>query len=174
MNTDDTNMTSPADSGPPDATQSDENRSADHAATPADAAGRADQVNDTADMVGSPNAEAAKYRRRLRDTETELTAARERIARYQRAEIERIAAGHLAVPADLFDIGKTDVSALLDNNDDPDQAKVHAAVQELLSTRPGLSKNARVPSVARHANYGQGYSGETARSGSNWSGLLKS
>ncbi|PXX59847.1 hypothetical protein DFR70_111234 [Nocardia tenerifensis] len=169
MNTDITNPTTPVISCPLDATLSDENVAADHKATLEDADGRADHVDDAVD---SPNAEAAKWRRKLRDTETELIAARERIIRYQHAEIERIAAAQLAVPADLFDIGKVTLPALLDDNDDPDPVKVHIAVEELLSTRPGLHKNARVQSVARHANYGQGQSGAVRGSGSNWSGLI--
>ncbi|MGX1762946.1 hypothetical protein ACWIGW_45980 [Nocardia brasiliensis] len=173
MNTD---TTTPTDSNPLDATQNGENPSVDHGATHADADGRAEYSGDATEMelaADSPNAEAAKWRRKLRDTETELATARERITRYQRTEIERLAAEHLAVPADLFDIGKADLPALLDDNGDPDPVKVRAAVDELVNARPGLHKNGRPNPVARHANYGQGFTGQTRGNRSGWNEMIK-
>ena len=50
--------------------------------------------------------EAARYRTRLRETEAERDQLRERLERYERAEVERLAsAAGLAVPADLWALG---------------------------------------------------------------------
>ena len=50
--------------------------------------------------------EAATYRRRLRDTESERDQLREQLDRLQRAEVERLASANgLAVPADVWPFG---------------------------------------------------------------------
>src|ERR1700758_3047520 len=73
-----------ADRPPPDA--ADDAASEQHDDSEHDAAGK----------------EAAKYRRRLRETEAERDALRGRVETMQRNEIQRMAADRLADPADLW------------------------------------------------------------------------
>ena len=54
---------------------------------------------------GKVTAEVAKWRTRLREVEQERDQLRERIDGMHRAQVESIAAAHLAVPADLLDLG---------------------------------------------------------------------
>lgn len=86
----------------------------------------------------SANAEAAKYRKRLREAEAALEAAQARVGAMQRSEIETYAAKQLAVGADLFEIGKVALADLLHENGETDLHAVDAAVSELLKERPGL------------------------------------
>lgn len=97
----------------------------------------------------NPNHEAAKYRRQLRDTQAQLEALQHRIDQNNRQHIERIAAQHLAVPADLFDIGKTELADLLDDDGEPDPAKVEAAAQTLLEQRPALAATPPVHDIVQ-------------------------
>ena len=99
-----------------------------------------------------PGAEAAKYRRQLRDTETERDALRERVHTLQRAEVEQLAA-HLAKPAALWASGTT-LDDLLDDAGNVDAAKVSEAAKTAADTL-GL---ARIPGTPR-PDPGQGGSG---------------
>ncbi|WP_238553928.1 hypothetical protein [Gordonia sp. KTR9] len=60
----------------------------------------------------------------------------------QRAEIERVAAEHLAQAGDLFTLSGKDLAEFLTESGDVDTAKVSADVAALLAERPGLRKNA--------------------------------
>lgn len=75
----------------------------------------------------SPNKEAAKYRRRLRETETERDTLRGRIEAMQRAEVERLTTDAGIKPAALWASG-ADLSALLTEEGTVDPAKVTEAV----------------------------------------------
>ncbi|MBX6361948.1 MAG: hypothetical protein IRZ03_17960 [Acidobacterium ailaaui] len=89
---------------------------------------------------GNPaNREAAKYRRQLRDTEAKLSAAEERVNRLLRKAIEDHVSSKLAVPADLFEVGKVELSDLLDADGYPDSETIDAAADALLKQRPHLS-----------------------------------
>ncbi|MFE2261394.1 hypothetical protein [Streptomyces griseosporeus] len=89
---------------------------------------------------GNPaNREAAKYRRQLRETEAKLSAAEERVNRLLRKAIEDQVSSKLAVPADLFDVGKVELSDLLDADGYPDSETIDAAADALLKQRPHLS-----------------------------------
>lgn len=79
--------------------------------------------------------EAAKYRRRLRDTEGQRDALAERLERLQRAEAERLAGKHLAAGDDLWLAG-TQLGDLLTETGDIDGEKVAAAAQQIVSSRP--------------------------------------
>ncbi|MGI1849936.1 hypothetical protein [Rhodococcus sp. SJ] len=82
--------------------------------------------------------EAAKYRRRLRDTEKERDALLEQVDTLRREAIERLAAQHLAKPEGLWAAGVT-VDQLLDDDGHIDQKKVTAATQAAI-TDLGLAR----------------------------------
>jgi hypothetical protein len=73
---------------------------------------------------GGGNREAAKYRRQLRDAESQRDALSDRLLTLQRREAERLAAEHLADGADMWRDG-LDLAALLDDhgNLDPRQGR---------------------------------------------------
>lgn len=113
------------------------------------------------------NTEAARYRRRLRETESERDTLARRVETLQRAAVERAAAEHLAQPGDLWALG-TQLSDLLDGDTgDVDDGKVTAAIDSLLSSRPGLRK-VRAPDAAA---MGQGRRGEVA--GADWQSVFQ-
>lgn len=86
--------------------------------------------------------EAAKYRRRLRDTETERDGLRGQVETLQRAEVERIAADKIMVPGGLW-AGGTDLGDMLDDAGNVDREKVLAAVEGARSEL-GLEGNKRM------------------------------
>lgn len=106
--------------------------------------------------------EAAKYRRRLRETETERDTLAERLTAMQRREAERVAIDVLADPADLFTIGGTDLAELLDEAGDVDPEKVRAAAAAVVATRPGLGK------APGGYDFGGGRRTSTPASGTPW------
>lgn len=75
------------------------------------------------------NAEAAKYRRKLRDTEGEVQRLTEQLDTLRRDEAERIASAHLKVPAGMW-AAKVALADLLDEAGKPDPAKVIAAAKK--------------------------------------------
>lgn len=81
---------------------------------------------DKLDDQPNPNREAAKYRRQLRDTETERDTLRTRLETLQRGEIERLAGRHLADPADFWRDG-AQLADLLDDDGNVSPDKVTAA-----------------------------------------------
>jgi hypothetical protein len=95
-----------------------------------------DTGEDTADDA-KVGAEAAKYRRRLRDTESERDALAERLSGYQRREAERLAAEHLVRADDVWLAG-ADVAAVLGDDGEVDPAKVAAVAKTVLDGRPQL------------------------------------
>lgn len=90
---------------------------------------------------GAASAEAAKYRRKLRETEAALEAATAQLAAVQRADVERRVAERLEVPADLFNLGGAELSELVDENGHVNDEAVNAAVDKLLTDRPRLAKD---------------------------------
>ena len=93
---------------------------------------------ETQETPSSANAEAAKYRKKLREAESKLEAAEARITAMLRKEIEAYAAKSLAVGADLFTLGEVEVKDLLTPDGEIDTETIDAAVEALLKTRPGL------------------------------------
>lgn len=87
------------------------------------------------------NREAAKYRRRLRETEIERNALAAKVERYQRAKVLELAASSLSVPEDLLTLGPQ-LSELLNDDDEVNETAVKAAVDDLVRARPGLAKPA--------------------------------
>lgn len=79
--------------------------------------------------------EAARYRRRLRDTEAERDTLRTRIVSMQRVEAERIAGQHLADGADLWLRG-TQLGDLLNDDGNVCAEKIAAAAQDIGAASP--------------------------------------
>lgn len=120
------------------------------------------QAQEDAQDARTPNAEARKYRLRLRETEAELTAAREQIEGLQDQLMQDVLAGdfhlipatgnravdgngqpkaqamRLRDPDDLFSVGGVDRGALFNDDGTLDTVKLSAAVQQLHSQRPEL------------------------------------
>jgi hypothetical protein len=82
--------------------------------------------------------EAAGYRRRLRETETERDQLRTRLEGYERAEVERLAGdAGLQVPADVWTFGAT-LDTLRGEDGGIDTEAVSGLVGEIVKDRPGL------------------------------------
>lgn len=129
------------------------------------------EPEDTEPPAASANAEAARYRTRLRETEAERDRLAGMVETLQRAEVARLAGEHLAQGADLLEYGMVGLDALLgeDGNVDPDQ--VGLATATLLSQRPGLGKApvAKGPTIhPHHTGSGRG------RGGTTWGDVLRS
>lgn len=86
-----------------------------------------DQDDDDAGDGDGPGREAAKYRRRLREAETERDQLAERIGSLQRAEVERLAAVDGLRPAALWASG-AELDDLLGDDGTVDAAKVSEAI----------------------------------------------
>ena len=80
--------------------------------------------------------EAARYRRSLREAETARDSLRGQLETMQRAEVERLAAEHLATPTDLWLTG-TALPDLVADNGNVDPAKVNDTTKQILTDRPG-------------------------------------
>ncbi len=137
----------------------------------------AEPTADAADASAEPseddgragNAEAARWRTRLRTTEAELTTARTRLETLQRAEVERLASDTLAQGSDVFTVAGIALDEVLTPEGTVDADLVRMAVAQLVATRPGLHKGAKqvAPDV------GQGNRGTAgASSGRSWSDII--
>lgn len=115
----------------------------------------------------SPNREAARYRRQLRQTETERDTLRDRLTALQRAEVERLAgtAAKLAAPSAIWADG-VQLADLLDGDGQVDPERVTAAAEQA-AERLGL---ARTPTRPR-ADPSQGPRGSGVGE-PNWSQFL--
>lgn len=116
------------------------------------------------------NAEAARYRRQLRETQGERDALAGRVERLQHADVSRIVSDRLAVPADLFAFGLT-LADVLGDDGEVDPGLVETAVCGLLASRPGLAKG-MVPARAP-ASFGQGTRTSVAASSRSWANVLR-
>ncbi len=116
------------------------------------------------------NAEAARWRTRLRTTEAERDTIATRLEGFQRAEVERLAGDVLAQGGDLFAVGGIELEEVLTEDGTVDPAIVAMAVEQLVATRPGLHRNAR----PRVADLGQGARGNASGNsgGRSWSDVL--
>lgn len=82
--------------------------------------------------------EAAGYRRRLRETETERDALRAQVDALHRTEVERLAGqGGLAVPSDVWTFGAT-LDTLRSETGELDAETVTGVVDDILRSRPGM------------------------------------
>lgn len=92
---------------------------------------------DATEAEETGNGEAAKYRRRLRETEAERDTLAGRLEAMQRGEVERIAAATVKSPAALWAAG-IEVADMLTEDGTVDPAKVRAAASQA-ADRLGLA-----------------------------------
>lgn len=152
---------------PDDQNPQNDEQNPEGAALPADPPEDGEQP--PADPPEGGNSEAAKYRRRLRETEAQRDAHAARIEAFQRRDVARIAGETLAQPTDLFDVGGRELADLLDDDGEVDEEKVSLAAAALLESRPGLAKAKEQPWPAA---MGQGRQGESFSPAASWAGLL--
>lgn len=130
---------------PQDAAQDDAKPPQD-APTAVDVAEAARHESEGPDADGSavprPDREAARYRRRLRETEADRDDLRARVERLQRAEVERYA-GELVQPSAIWASGIT-LADTLDENGDVDPGRVVTAVDQA-AQQLGLALRPRRP-----------------------------
>lgn len=119
----------------------------------------------------SPNSEAARWRRQLREVEAERDALAERLQGHQRREVEATVADLLDVPADLFDIGQVQPSDFYNDDGTLNEGELRAAAGALLEERPRLGKPQ--PAGPRWQNFGQ-YAPPPPQRGADWSDVLGS
>lgn len=130
-----------------------------------------EQAAETEETGKGPNAEAARYRRQLRETETERDGLRGTLERLQRAEVHRLAADQLAQPDDVFDVGRVELADLLDDDGNVDEDLLATAIHGLVTDRPGLARTARRqkgPVVFGHSGGSPAGGG-----GSDWQSLIQ-
>lgn len=121
-------------------------------ATPAEATDLQEQSSsEQPEQTANPNAEAAKYRRKLRDTEESLTEMQskvevqeQRITSLQRKLIDQHTGPHLHDADDFWKFTETDLDELLDDDGLPDMEEVDEKLTALLEQRTYL-KNLNVP-----------------------------
>lgn len=101
----------------------------------------------------SPNGEAAKYRARLRDAETERDGLRTQLDTIRRGEVERLAAATVARPDAIWKAG-IELADMLDDNGTVDPGKVTEAVRGAAEAL-GLARPVPQPRKPRY-NPGQG------------------
>jgi hypothetical protein len=119
--------------------------------TSEDPPGRPEGVQgDEAQGEGRPANREARYRREAREAQARVAELTDKITRMQEAEATRLAAEILHDPGDLILFGMLD--DVLDADGMVDPAKVRAAAEELVASRPGLAKGAAVPA----RSFGQG------------------
>ena len=94
---------------------------------------------DTEDTGTTANSEEAKWRKRFRATEIELTVANARIEQMVRNEIQRVAASTLADGADIWR-EPVDLADLCDEHGLPDPERVRAHAQTLIDTHRHWAK----------------------------------
>jgi hypothetical protein len=83
-----------------------------------------------------------KYLAQRDEARAERDALTERVAQFQRAEVERLAAEHLSMPGDLFSLSGNEIGDYLNEDGNVDPDKVAADVAAMLAERPGLNKRA--------------------------------
>src|SRR5579875_463102 len=103
-------------------------------------AGSGGDSAENAAAESNPNSEAARYRTRLRETEAQRDALKERLDGYLRREAEAAVADLLDVPGDLFEIGGVDVGGFYDDAGKLNSTELRAAAGALLEQRPRLAK----------------------------------
>ncbi|HPY26005.1 MAG TPA: hypothetical protein PLK19_16980 [Mycobacterium sp.] len=114
------------------------------ATEPAEATAEAEQPDDTTEQE-SPNSEAAKYRKRLREAEAERDTLAQRLEAVQRQQVEALLGG--VKPEALWAV--TELAALLTEDGSIDADKVTAAIdaarEKFGITKP--SKGNHVPGI---------------------------
>lgn len=138
---------------------------------PVDPAGQpADQTGEPDENDDKPGSEAAKYRRRLRETEQQRDQLSQRVETFQHAEVERQVADRLAQPGDLFRFGVT-LADVLDDDGNVDDGLVETAVFGLLDARPGLAK--QVTQQRGPRSLGQGIRTPATGAAASWADVVR-
>lgn len=125
--------------------------------------GSGSQIPDPNKSLVEANARYVQERDTARE---ELATATARIERLNRSEVERLAAGGLSHPADLFSLSGNEVSDYLTEAGEVDAEKVAADVAAVLAERPGLRKG----SPAFDPSQGSG--GSAPKAAPSWGNLL--
>lgn len=125
------------------------------------------------EKVGTPDEpqkanKEARYRVERNGARAALEAAQQRITRYQRAEVERLASGGMSHPADLFSLSGNAVADYLNDDGEVDAEKVAADVAVVLAERPGLRK------MSPGYDPSQGLGGNPPKPKLGWGELLNS
>lgn len=145
-----------------------------HETAPIEAHMDADVDNrDRGDERATGNREAAKYRRQLREVETQRDQLNERLSAVQRPQAETLAREYLADGADMWRDG-LDLAALLDDEGVLNPAKVAQAAQSARKAHPHWGAP---PTPRRHPDSRRGLaSGASSREDNprpvSWAGLL--
>lgn len=143
--------------------------------TDATGADSGDNTGDDGDTDGiadaaSPNAEAAKWRTRLREVEAERDHLAEQLAGYRRRECEAAVADVLDQAGDLWDIGQVEPADFFGDDGTLNDAELRAAADALVEQRPRLAKQ---PELARSFNWGQVSAGHAPPgAGPSWSDII--
>lgn len=101
-----------------------------------------DQVQE-ASAEASPNREAAKYRRQLREAEAERDQLRSQVETMQTAEVERRVSDALETPSDVWLAG-VNLADVLGDDGHVDESKLDQAVLQVTTEHPGWSKRPQV------------------------------
>ncbi|AJW40493.1 hypothetical protein NY08_2470 [Rhodococcus sp. B7740] len=155
---------------PAEAPSADETGTNDTQVTP-DSSESQESADETAGK--SPNAEAAKYRTKLRAAEGERDALAATVETMQRAEVARLAGVILAQGGDLLELGGHELADVLAEDGIVDPERVAVLAKELQLSRPGLSKHGIGNS---HMNFGQVATGPASGYGggkSGWAGVIR-
>ncbi|MBE1531146.1 hypothetical protein [Actinomadura algeriensis] len=116
-------------------THREQDQDVDEQTTPAEGEQTPDE---TPEESSKANREAARYRRQLRDTETERDALAARITAMETGRVMEAAAQQLSQPGDALEYANLDEY----RNDDGDitTASIEAGLAALVKARPGLAK----------------------------------
>jgi len=129
------------------------------------------EQHDPAEAVKKARADAAGYRRRLRDTEAERNtiaaerdALRSRLDDRQRADVETLAGQRLQHGSDLW-ATDVDLASLLDDDGAIDEFKVSVAVDQLITSKPHYARP--------RPQFDLGHRGGTAETGPSFADVLR-
>lgn len=115
------------------------NQSITTTSSPGQGAGDGTSLPEGGTTAPTPGSEAAKWRTKLREAETQRDGLSARVQALQRSEALRLAGEHLAAGEDLFGFGAT-LDDLLDEQGDLDPEAVQAAAAAVAIGRPGLAR----------------------------------
>jgi|SoiMethySBSTD1v2_1073268.scaffolds.fasta_scaffold1372322_2 hypothetical protein len=139
-----TGSTEPPGSAPPSGQPSDDGAGTGGPSGPGTGQPAAGGTGPGDDGKGKGNSEAARYRTERNAERDRADALAERVTGYQRAQVERLAGDKLADATDLW--SSADLADLLDGESgEVDDAKVTAAVEQLVQAKPHYAKQARRP-----------------------------
>ncbi len=172
-------MTTPTNSPATDPISSEQTDTPAGAPGPSDATatggGEPDPHDNTAegttevDEQDSSNSEAAKRRRQLRETQTELATTRDQLSTYQRRHAEQAIADVLTVPSDLFEVGQQNLADFIDAaTGDIRTGELRTAAASLVEQRPQLGTNYQPPFTG---DYGHGVR-QSASGDTSWASVL--